>query len=313
MFCKNCGAQLPDNAKFCAVCAAPTTSPEPAYTAQQPTYAAPQPTYAPQQPTYEAPQPQYTNPQQPYAAGQPQYAAPQQPYVAPAPKEPSPTMTNFLSAITKFWVKPVGTVGNAAKSTSLEWIILAAISVFSYALGSAVVGAEMSSQLFKSILGSLSQTLNVGRIYPFFAVFGIGILIGSAAFALTALGIWLLVGKIFGKKVSLFQAFNMTAVASLPLIAVNTFNMLAGLIYAPIAIVLFMIALIMTVICLYTGMQKFDKLDKSPYYGFIIIITAVALVVALFSILYIAAIKSSISGFVSNAMSGMGDMLDMFM
>ena len=57
MFCKNCGAQMPDNQPFCPACGAANAG------AQQP----------PQQPQYQQPQqPQYQ--QQPYA--QPQYQQP---------------------------------------------------------------------------------------------------------------------------------------------------------------------------------------------------------------------------------------------
>ncbi len=61
MFCKNCGASLPDDTKFCANCGTPVSAPEEneaAAPAQEPAYNAP-----PQEPIYNA-QPVYTqNPQ----------------------------------------------------------------------------------------------------------------------------------------------------------------------------------------------------------------------------------------------------------
>ena len=58
MYCKNCGAQLPDNAVFCTECGAQQAAPQPQPQPQ------PQPTYQqPQQPVYQQPvyqQPQYT-------------------------------------------------------------------------------------------------------------------------------------------------------------------------------------------------------------------------------------------------------------
>ncbi|MBP5208349.1 MAG: zinc ribbon domain-containing protein [Clostridia bacterium] len=58
MYCKNCGAQLPDNAVFCTECGAQQAAPKPQpQPKQQPTYQQPQqPVY--QQPVYQ--QPQYT-------------------------------------------------------------------------------------------------------------------------------------------------------------------------------------------------------------------------------------------------------------
>lgn len=57
MFCKNCGAQLPDGAVFCTSCGTQTSQ-----QSQQPTYQPQQPTYQPQQPTYAYQQPAYAQP-----------------------------------------------------------------------------------------------------------------------------------------------------------------------------------------------------------------------------------------------------------
>ena len=73
MFCENCGANIPDNSKFCTGCGATLDSAAPAAPAQQPVQAAapvPQP-----QPAYAAPQPPpfvYAPPQQPQPQQRPQ-------------------------------------------------------------------------------------------------------------------------------------------------------------------------------------------------------------------------------------------------
>ncbi|MBO6010371.1 MAG: zinc ribbon domain-containing protein [Oscillospiraceae bacterium] len=90
MICTNCGAEIPEGAKFCISCgtAAPAAPPveQPVYEAPQaPAYEQPQaaPVYAaaaPQQPQYQQPQyaqPQYQQPQ--YAPQQPTYYAQPQP------------------------------------------------------------------------------------------------------------------------------------------------------------------------------------------------------------------------------------------
>ena len=95
MFCPNCGASLPENAKFCTGCgtpiqqAAPAPQPQPQMQPQQPQYQQPQqPQYQqPQQPQYQQPQqPQHQQPQQPQyqQPQQPQYQQPQQGYYDPA-------------------------------------------------------------------------------------------------------------------------------------------------------------------------------------------------------------------------------------
>ncbi len=106
--CIFCGAQIPDNAKFCTACGAalpveaeavqePIEVPaqvvpeQPAVDPfQQPAYAQPQP--GAQQPyqqaaqqSFEQPQQAYQQPQQAYQQPQQQYQPPQQPYQQPQP------------------------------------------------------------------------------------------------------------------------------------------------------------------------------------------------------------------------------------
>ena len=84
MFCQNCGAQNPDNARVCGNCGQVLTPVQP----QQPQYQQPQ--YAqPQQPQYQ--QPQYAQPQQP------QYQPPQ--YAQQAQQQ----FQNFRNADPKGW------------------------------------------------------------------------------------------------------------------------------------------------------------------------------------------------------------------
>ncbi len=293
MFCKNCGAAIADGTRFCAACGATVEAPAAA------------PAAAPVQ----AQAPVYA--QAPVQGQAPVYV--QQVYVQ-AP--PSPTMTNFVAWMKSFFVKPIATIGSAAKSNSHEWTLFMAIAIVSYALGTAVVGAEMVSQLIHSIAGSMASFVPLGTLYPFFAILGIGLLVGAVAFFGVSFGIWLLVSQIFKKQASIINVFNMVAVASLPLAAINILNMLFGLVYSPLTLILFLAAVMMTVICLYTGIQKFDKLDKSPFYGFSIVLVIVMLVVCLLGSLYLTVIgnhlMSSAGSMMGSALGGLGDLADLF-
>ncbi len=267
MFCKNCGANLPDDAKFCTTCGAVTG-------------------------------------EAPVSAAQPQVI-----YVQ---KASNPMVEKFVSTIKNFFSKPVAAVSASAKSVTHEWSILAAINIVLYALGAAVVGLEMISQLLGSMIGSLAKGMDLGEIYPFFAIFGIGLLIGVATYFATSLGIWILIAKIFKKNASFTSVLNMVATASLPLGIISLANMLLGLIYAPITIIFFIVAFAMSVILLYNGSQKFEKLDKSPFYGFGIVLLIVVAIAFLLGLLYFSAIGDSISEFatssVGNLLGGLGNL-----
>lgn len=219
--------------------------------------------------------------------------------------QPNPMISKFVSVITSFWKSPTTSVASAAKSNTHEWSLLASISVVIYALAGAVVGLEMFSQVFSSLIGGLSSYVPVGDMYPFFAMFGIGLLVGAGAYGLTSLGVWVVTAQIFKKKVTFIQALNMVAVASLPLIVMHVLNMLLGLIYAPLTLAFLVIGVVMTTVLLYIGIQKFEKLDKSPYYAFSILMASVVVAVFLLSLLYISVITSGITGFANSMMGGM--------
>ena len=329
MICSQCGKTLPDGSRFCDACGAPQaveTAPVAA-----PVAAVPE---TPAQPVY----------QQPAAPAQPVYPQPQQVYYAapaPVPKAPNPMVKNFLAGLKGFFSKNVvKAVGTAAKSNTAEWLLFAAVAVFAFAIGSAVTGYEMIVGLFKSLgssgdmLGSiLSDAIGLDdlgemfgsgmggmvnnlmakiadALYPFFGVFGIGLLLGAVTYFGVSLCIWVLVSAIFKKQVTLVQVFNMVGVASLPLAVVNLANMLFGLIWAPLTFLLFLGAVLMTCVLLYAGLQKLDKLETSPFYGYsVILFIMIGLTVLVGSLLYKAALESAISNMVSNLVGSMGNMM----
>lgn len=295
MFCKNCGAPLNDDAKFCPSCgnvvAAPAPQPEVQTVPAQPVQ--------PVQPV---------QPAQPVQPGQPVYQQPV--YQAPvAPAQPNPAVTNFVAALKSFFVKPMATVAGAAKSSTHEWALLAGMNVLVYALATAVVGLEMITQLLNALLGGLGGMVDLGGFYPFFGVLGVGLLVGVASYFVVALGIWVLVTQIFKKQATFINVLNMVAVATLPMTAISAANMLFGLIYAPLTFLLFITAFVMTAICLYNGMQKLDKLDKSPFYGFAVIMAVGIIVAVMLSTLHLKAFEAALADLMGSALGSLGSML----
>lgn len=275
MFCRNCGTPLADDAKFCGKCGTATAN-----AAAPVQNAAPvvNPTVAP---TYVAPQEstQATQTQAPPAAPAYTQAPPAAPVYAPAPpKEPNPMFAKFVAIITQVWKSPTTSVAESTKSNTHEWSLFAAIGVLLYALSNAIVGVA-----------------SMGGYYPFLPMLGIGILVGAAAYGLTALGVWVLVAKIFKKQASFIQALNVAAVALLPLAAIQVVNILVGLIYSPLVTAFTVSALIMSAMLLYIGIQKFDKLEKSPFYAYSIMAAAVVVSVSIVSILYDVVFQSAMT------------------
>ena len=288
MFCKNCGKELANDARFCDGCGATMFAESVATPVQQVPVQQVPVQQVPVQPTY--------------VQGAPM-VQPQMVYVN---KAPNPMISNFVDVLKNFWVNPVAAVSKAAKSVTHEWLFLALIGIITYALGTAVVGLELANYL----LGPLSAI--VGKIFPFFGIFGVGLLVGAVAFFATASGLWLLVSVIFKKQATIIQSFNMTAVATLPLAVIHILNMIFGLVYAPVTIAFFVAALVMSVVLLYTGVQKFDKLDKSPFYGFSIVLALVVIVSMLLGSIYLNVITSAIEdgavGMLGGLMGGLGDL-----
>lgn len=190
---------------------------------------------------------------------------------------PSPVVSNLLARLKGIFVKPVETIGDAARSNTHEWSILAGINLFFYAIATALCGLEILAHAMESFKLA-------GRAYSFFGVFGIGIVVGAVAFFGLSLALWVLLTQGMKKQVSFINVFNMVSVACLPLTAVAIFNMLLGLIYAPMTIIFFVVALLITVVGLFVGLQQLS--GESSYYGFAIALASTAVVSFLFSLLY---------------------------
>lgn len=267
MFCKNCGKELANDVKFCDACGA-TVAAETAAPVQQ------------------APVQQVPVQQVPVQPGA------QVVYVV---KQPSPTIANFVNVVKSVWAKPTETVQNVAKSNTHEWSLFALIAMVAHALGAAVVGLEMLNQFFSSMADGEDVSEVVGEIYPFFGIFGVGLLIGLASFFVTALGIWILVAAVLKKPATFVQVMNLTAVATLPLSLIGIANMLFGLIFSPITIALFIAAFAMCVVLLYIGVQSYDDLGKVSFYGFTATIAIIVFVVFLLGLIYWPVLKDGIS------------------
>lgn len=268
MFCNKCGKQLPDGSVFCDGCGASLTGGAPV---QQPPM--------PQQPMYGQPQqPVYGQPpygQQPY--GQPPYG--QQPYYS----APNPMFANFVNMLKGlFSGNAVTAVGNCAKSRTHEWAL---------SLGAFTLLFGLSPMLF------FKECFDFPASFKFFILFA---LLGAMTAATSALTIFVFMKNLYNKNISLIQALNVVGAATIPVSTVFIVNLLFGLMESfglAVAVLLLLIAIVLSAILAYEGMQSFEPLGVKPFYSFAASGASVAIVVMLFGWLFLKIIvRSALQG-----------------
>ncbi len=217
----------------------------------------------------------------------PQAAAP----VATAEAKPSAAMkvlNSFLAILKGVFSKDiVKTVGAQAKNTGYEWIIGIALSVLAFALATPVNILQGFTQLIKSVAGEMGSYVLQYIQFPFLGLLGVSLVIGIAVVGVVVAGIWLLAKLVTKKNVSWLCVLNLVATATLPLSVCYIANMLLGLIWLPLAMVVSVTALCMTMVLLYAGFQKLEKPVVSPFYPYtafsaVVVIVAFALSFLLF-------------------------------
>lgn len=211
----------------------------------------------------------------------------------------SPIFRDFLNVIKGFFSKnTVKTVGDAAKSNGMEWIISASISVLTFALAVAV----NAKQIINSLLGAVSGYVG-GYIYKFGPLFLFGLIIGAVTYFLMSGTIFGAVKLIFKKNTGFVNVLNLVAAATLPLSCVYIANMLLGFIWTGFIIVLFAAGTVSVAVLLYVGIQKLDKFETSPFWAYNAVwAIVVAVIVIIVSIAVSIAVNNTVNS-ISNSFS----------
>ena len=217
-----------------------------------------------------------------------------------APAAGSTVFKDFLGMVKGFFSKDVmKTVGVEAKSTGKEWIVALALSVLMFALATTVNVIEMVGSTGFKMMGYMGA--------GFFKIFGIGLLVGLITAGATFGAVYLLMAAFMKKKVSPMAILNLIGVATLPLTVCQVLNMLLGVIWFPLVVVASIVAVLMSVLMLYVGVQKMEKLDKSPFYPFVLVLALVIIVAGLFGyLLYKGVATTALAGLM---MGGVGDLM----
>ena len=182
------------------------------------------------------------------------------------------TLKTFVSK------SPDAAVGRAAKSTGLSWTIFGGLSILAFMFA---LPTNIHQFLYSTVMGTvrkmagaipssyMSQARSAARqgikqIHNW----GLGLLwsflIGAFVFFGLSFAIYAAIKFIHKKDVKLFSVFNMVSVAALPLTCVYIVNLLIGLIWVPIAMILTGCAAVLTLILLFNGFQKLVAFEKRP-------------------------------------------------
>ncbi len=308
MYCGNCGNVIADDARFCVHCGA---------------------TVAPAAPVQPVQPEQYVQQVQPEQYVQPvQQVQPAPVYVQPKPE--NPMFKNFLSRIKGFFSSQITKeLGAAAKSQTMEWILFAVLSVLSFAFAMTIGMRSMVGSLIRSLLGTVMESAGglgammggvagqasnfmVNLLLNFGLTLLVSIVVAGFTYVAVSMITWLIVSMMYKKNVTIPAVLNMVGYASIPLTIISLLNILVGLIWAPLALILYIVAVIMSVVLLYVGIQKLDKFEVTPYFGFALVVLATVVVAALVGgILY--SIVLNVGADKLTEMSGsITDMFDMF-
>ena len=319
MFCEKCGNNISDNALFCSACGAPVPKAETAGAdvkseeavngaqAAQAAAAAPvQTASAPVQPAAVQTPPVQTPPMQTPPVQAPGQMPPvQAPYmqVPAAPSQASLVFSAVGEYIKGFFSGRVTqTVASAAKSRGLQWLVLALANIIIFMISATLnVKYALWSNTIVDVVAS--------RLISIWAVLFANLFIGAAVyFALGGL-IFGAMRLVFKKPVPYSAVMNMVGYATLPLTFAFTANIILGLIYVPLSLIVYTVAVIMSFCMLYIGIQKLDTLQKTPYFIFMAI-AAITVVLAflLTFVLYGAIIRSGVAYGAGSLIDGLSDL-----
>lgn len=239
----------------------------------------------------------------------PQSAPAAQAAAAPVPAQPSAAskiFASFLAVVKGVFSKDiVKTIGTQAKNTDFTWIIGIALSLLSFAFAMPVNILQGISYLIKSAAGEIGGSVMKYLKFPFFSFFGTSLLVSILTLGAVIGGLWLVAKLVSKKNVSWFCVLNLVATATLPLSACYIVNMLLGLIWMPLTIIVSVTALFMTVVLLYAGMQKLEKPEVSPFFAFTGFVAVAVIVAVLASFLLY---KGVFGSWIGNAVGSLGSL-----
>ena len=194
------------------------------------------------------------------------------------------------------------TVASAGKSRGLQWLVLALANIIIFMISATlnVKYALWSNTIVDAV---------ASRLISIWAVLFANLFIGAAVYFAPGGLIFGAMRLVFKKPVPYSAVMNMVGYATLPLTFAFTANIILGLIYVPLSLIVYTVAVIMSFCMLYIGIQKLDTLQKTPYFIFMAIAAiTVALAFLLTFVLYGAIIRSGVAYGTGSLIDGLSDL-----
>lgn len=284
MFCTKCGKEIPEG----GVCTCSAEQPvQQAQTVQQ------------EQPVQQVQQP--VQPQQQTASKLPdgQAIAESAKKAANAIKS-SPIFSEILGTAKGVAISPVKQVSSNAARNDILWVFLSVIEALLIAFSSTTLvrrsvfyaASLMSSGLKYGDYSKALKEVGASAVKMYFMN-----LLAAVICIVAAIAFVKLLMVICKKNASCSAVANMITTALMPFTMLVTVGAILSMIYAPVGLVLTMIAFFTLAVLGYVGVQKLDKFTSSPFWQYIIC-AAVILIIAAGSQGVI--LKSVVSGIVEN-------------
>lgn len=247
---------------------------------------------------------------------------------------------DFVASVIKplkgfFSSKTVQTVQTSAKSSGLEWIVFMGLS----ALMCAFAVASNAKSLIKGIVGALTSGISgvasgllsnnivgsavdsvtnpilnsvgdtvASSLFNFAVWFVGGLILGAGTYFVVSSLLYCGMKLIMRVQCKMQCVFNMVAVATFPMTLAFTLNIILGFIWLPLVIVSFVVGIIASAVLLYVGMQKLEKIDKSPYWTYVLVMAVVILVVVVIAVIVIAIALAGMASQLSSLATGLGSL-----
>ena len=158
------------------------------------------------------------------------------------------------------------------------------------------------------VMSMFMSGFSFDKILGFFPLLLSGLFLGAITYFLMSGAIFVSMKFIMKKNVNIMGVFNLVATAALPLSAAYILSTLFSFIWMPSAIIFTVTAFAITTVLLYAGIQKLDKLDKSPIYVYAGVWFVVVVVLMIVVSIIMKLVFNSMASNITDSLGGMSSL-----